>query len=124
MKKERKAVLISFSVKSSRFESHYERNTFFRKLYGWKQIIRKEVVGEDEREEPKKKVYTYHREGLLDEMPHERVDQSSFIVPEDDFEKIEEFFEEWGNKVMWRMFKVLLDKEEFDEMEEEEEVEE
>jgi hypothetical protein len=109
MKEEKKAVLIAFSVQSGKFESHYERNKFFRGLYGWKQTIRKEViVGESKK--PKKKFYTYQREGLLDEIPHEKVDQSSFIVPEDDAGKIMNFFKEWRDKVMWKSFKVLLDK--------------
>jgi len=108
MKEEKKAVLIAFSVQSGKFESHYERNKFFRGLYGWKQMIRKEVVVVG-RKKPKEKVYTYQREGLLDEIPHEKVDQSSFIVPENEFDKIERFMKEWRNKVMWKSFKVLLD---------------
>ena len=97
MKEEKKAVLICFNVKSGKFESNYERNKFFRGLYGWKQIINK------------KKNYVYEREGLLDEIPHKKVDQSSFIVPPDDFERIEQFFKEWRDKVIWRTFKILLD---------------
>jgi hypothetical protein len=96
--KKKRAVLICFSVKSGNFESHYERNKFFRGLYGWKQIIPKE-----------KKVYTYRREGVLDEIPHRKIDQSSFIVPEDGFEKIINFLKEWHDKVIWKTFKVLLE---------------
>ena len=112
MSTEKKAVLICFNVKSEKFESHYERNKFFRGLYGWKQIITKKIV----RKKPKieKKVYTYRREGLLDEMPHRKVDQSSFIVPEDNFETIINFLEDWHDKVIWKSFKVLLD-EDFEE---------
>ncbi|MFQ6120182.1 MAG: hypothetical protein ACE5KE_09885 [Methanosarcinales archaeon] len=109
---EKKAVLICFSVKSERFESHYERNKFFRGLYGWRQIITKNVVS-DKRPKIQKKVYTYRREGLLDEIPHKKVDQSSFIVPEDSFEKITSFLREWHDKVIWKAFKVLLE-EDFD----------
>lgn len=110
----RKMVLISFSVKSDEFDSNYERNKFFRELYGWKQTIPSE-----------KKTYEYHRRGLLDDMPHMRVDQSSFIVPEDNFDEMTEFFEEWHRKVMWKTFKVLLDDKEIREMFDEfEEVEE
>ena len=125
MEKERKAVLISFSVTSKKFESHYERNKFFRGLYGWKQMIRKVVVVQKGKPKPQEKFYTYHREGLLDEIPHKRVDQSSFIVPEGDFEKIETFLKEWHDKVMWKSFKVLLEDEDIfeDELEEEEEEE-
>lgn len=112
--KEKKAILICFSVKSGKFESYSERNKFFKKLYGWKQVIRKEV-----RMEKKEKAYVYKREGLLDEIPHLKVDQSSFIVPEDEFERIVEFLREWHDKVIWKTFKVLLD-EDFEELIEEE----
>lgn len=114
--KEKRGVLIAFSVKSKEFGSNYERNKFFKALYGWKQTIPKE-----------NKKYVYRREGILDEIPHEKVDQSSFIIPENSFEKIEEFFEEWSKKVIWRTFKVLLEEDELEEMFEdfeEEEVEE
>lgn len=112
MPREKKGVLIAFSVQSQKFESNSERNKFFRMLYGWKQIVPK-----DDKE------YVYERKGLLDEIPHEKVDQSSFIVPEDDFDRIERFFDEWSKKVIWKTFKVLLDEnieKEFEEWEEEE----
>jgi hypothetical protein len=121
VKEKRKAVLVAFSVKSGMFEGHYERNKFFRGLYGWKQMVRREIIV-GEKHKTKEKVYTYRREGLLDEIPHERVDQSSFIVPEDEFNKIEKFMKGWRNKVMWKAFKVLLeDKDIFEEEEEPEE---
>ena len=106
---QKKAVLIAFSVQSRKFESNTERNKFFRALYGWKQIIPNE-----------KKDYVYQREGLLDEMPHVRVDQSSFIIPEENSDKVFEFFDEWSEKVIWKNFKVLLEKS-FKDLEEEEE---
>ena len=109
MPKEKKAMLVCFSVKSEKFESHYERNKFFRRLYGWKQVITKRLSGK--KPEVQKKVYTYRREGLLDEMPHKKIDQSSFIVPENDFERITNFLEDWHDKVIWKSFKVLLDEE-------------
>lgn len=124
MQKEKKVVLITFSVNSQKFESHYERNKFFRGLYGWKQMIRKEVIVKTgKKPKNEEKVYTYRREGLLDEIPHEKVDQSSFLIPEDDFDRIEKFFDEWHNKVIWKTFKVLLDRD-IDEIEEDEEIEE
>jgi hypothetical protein len=112
MIKEKKAVLIAFTVQSQKFENNYERNKFFRLLYGWKQVIPKE-----------NKEYVYQRDGLLDEMPHMRVDQSSFIVPEDNFEKVDDFFNEWTDKVIWKHFKVLLEKS-FQDMLDEEDLEE
>ncbi len=105
--KEKKAVLITFSIRSERFESNSERNKFFKTLYGWNQTVIKTVKGT----KIQKKVYEYRREGLLDDIPHEKVDQSSFIIPENEFDKVEKFFEEWHNKVMWRTFKVLMESE-------------
>jgi len=105
---EKKAILVCFSVQSGRFASNYERNKFFRALYGWKQVVRKETT----KGRAKPKVYTYRRDGLLDEIPHEKIDQSSFIIPEEEFDKIDKFFREWSDKVIWRTFKVLLEKHE------------
>ena|SRR2546428_14128760 len=98
MRVERKAVLFCFSVKSGKFESNSERNKFFKNLYGWKQVVNRE-----------NKVYEYRREGILDDVPHQKVDQSAFIVPEDQFEKVANFLTEWHDKVMWKTFKVLLE---------------
>ncbi|MEM5855425.1 MAG: hypothetical protein QXK48_03785 [Candidatus Aenigmatarchaeota archaeon] len=111
MKTEKRAVLITFSVNSEKFESYYERNKFFRSLYGWKQMVKKEVFISNK---PKEKVYTYQREGLLNGIPHKKVDQSSFIIPEDEFDKVEKFMKEWGEKVMWKAFKVLLEEDIFE----------
>ncbi|MCD6226174.1 MAG: hypothetical protein J7J93_00015 [Candidatus Aenigmarchaeota archaeon] len=97
---EKKAILITFSVESKKFSSNYERNKFFRELYGWKQIIKKE-----------EKRYTYRRSGLLDEIPHLKVDQSMFIILEKHMQKMIEFLEDWEDKIRWNKFDVLLDKE-------------
>lgn len=107
---EKKGIMITFSIRTEKIKPS-EKTVFFRKLYGWKQV----VPNED-------KVYEYERPGILDEIPHEKVDQSSFIVPEDNFDEIMEFFDQWHNKVMLKTFKVLLDREMksiFDEFEEE-----
>jgi len=98
MREEKKAVLFCFSVRSGKFESNSERNKFFKELYGWKQIVNRE-----------NKVYKYRREGILDDVPHQKVDQSSFIVPEDQFNKVADFLSEWHDKVIWKTFKVLLE---------------
>lgn len=110
---EKKGILVVFSVRSNKFKSNYERTIFFKKLYGWKQVVPNEMT---------EKKYEYERPGILDEMPHEKVGQSSFIIPEDNFDDIMGFFEEWSNKIILRTFKVLLDRDtekEFDEWEEE-----
>jgi len=105
---EKRAILICFNVRSEKFESNYERNKFFRGLYGWKQMIKKETS------DGEKKTYVYEREGLLDEIPHKKVDQSSFFVDMDDAEEIFSFFEEWTDKVMLNAFKVILEDDIFD----------
>lgn len=109
---EKKGVLIAFSIKTEKTNGS-EKTKFFKQLYGWTQSVPKE-----------NKTYTYERKGMLDEMPYVKVNQSSFIVPEDNFDRVFEFFEEWSNNVMWKNFKILLDEEterEFDEWEEDEE---
>ena len=96
----KKGIIITFSVKSGdgKKRSNSERVKFFKQLYGWEQTI-----------PGKKKTYEYHREGVLDEAPHKRIDQSAFIVPEDEFGKVAEFFEQWHKKVIFNTFKVLIE---------------
>lgn len=99
----KKAVLICFNTRSERFDSNYERNKFFRGLYGWKQMIKKETA------DGKEKTYVYERTGILDEIPHKKIDQSSFFVDMDDADMIFKFFKEWTDKVMLNAFNVILE---------------
>lgn len=94
-----RTVLICFSVKTKKFNNNYERNRFFRELYGWKQIINRE-----------EKRYEYRREGLLDEIPNIRVDQSMFIIMKKHLDIMRKFFQEWEDKINWHEFDVLLDR--------------
>jgi len=96
----KRAVLITFTVKTSKFDSMSERNKFYKELYGWKQIVKKQ-----------EKRYVYRRDGLLDEMPHIKVDQSIFIIMKKHMEKMIKFLEEWEDKIKWDKFDVLLDEE-------------
>ncbi len=96
----RTAILIKFTIRTRNFGSNSERNKFFRELYGWKQI----VTTEDKR-------YEYRREGLLDEMPHLRVDKSMFIIMRKNLDRMRQFFEEWDDKINWNEFDVILRKE-------------
>jgi len=100
MIEKRRAILITFTVKTSRFDSNSERNKFYKELYGWKQIVKKE-----------EKRYTYRRDGLLDEIPHIKVDRSMFIIMKRHMERMRRFLDEWEDKIKWDMFDVLLDKE-------------
>lgn len=96
----KRAVLITFTVNTSKFGSISERNRFYKELYGWKQIVKKE-----------ERRYIYRREGLLDGIPHLRVDRSIFIVLREHMNKIRKFLKEWEDKIRWDMFDVLLDEE-------------
>jgi len=92
-----KTILISFSVETKKFESNTERNKFFRELYGWKQIVTKND-----------RKYIYDREGLLDEMPHIKVDKSIFIIEKKFEHMMAQFLKDWENKIKWNVFDVLL----------------
>ena len=97
-----RAVLISFSTHSEKFKSNYERNKFFRGLYGWTQVIRK-----DESE------YRYRREGLLDVIPHIKVDNSVFIVAMKEMEKLMKYMKEWDDKIDYDFMNIFLEPEEY-----------
>lgn len=101
-----RAILICYNVKSDKFDSNYERNKFFRGLYGWKQIIRKKTKNG-------KKKYVYERKGLLDQIPHKKVDQSSFFINTEDADHLFNFLDEWSEKVIWKTFNVLLEEDIF-----------
>ena len=99
----KKAVLISFSTHSEKFKSNYERNKFFRGLYGWNQIIKK-----------KKCKYEYRREGLLDEIPHIKVDNSVFIVAMKEMERLMKYMKEWEDKIDYDFMNIFLEPKEYE----------
>ncbi len=92
-------VIITFRTRTDRFESDYERNKFFRGLYGWKQIVPK-----------KDKKYQYHREGLLDHAEHEKIADSVFMIAVKDMHRVMRYFEEWDDKVDCEAMEVFLRK--------------
>jgi hypothetical protein len=91
------AVIITFHTKSEKFQSNYERIKFFRELYGWKQVVPKND-----------KKYFYRRNGLLDEMPHAKVADSSFMVAMRNLEQIMKFFRGWEDKVEYDIMEVMM----------------
>ncbi len=91
------AVIVTFDTVAERFESDYERNKFFRELHGWNQS----VPGHGKR-------YEYRRPGLLDGIPHVRVADSAFIVALEHMKQVEQFFDEWHEKVNCEMMKVMM----------------
>lgn len=108
IRKTNTAVLISFDIKSEKFESLSQRSRFFEELYGRNQIIRKA-----------EKTYKYHREGILDNMNHMRIDNSVFIIAQEHLRQMQEFMREWEDKVMFKTFPVLLKQQELKQLERE-----
>ena len=93
----KRAALISFDICSAKFKSNSERNRFFRGLYGWNQRVRSGG-----------KVYEYRREGLLDTVPHIKVDDSVFIVAQKALDEVMEYFEKWREKVNYKLLHVIV----------------
>ena len=106
-KKEQTAILISFDTIKERFESPSERNRFYWKLYGRKQVVVKET-----------KRYEYQREGLLKDIPNIKVSDSVFIIALEHMKKMMDFFNEWEDKIELKTFPVLLDEDELEELKE------
>lgn len=101
VEKEIKKVLITFSINGKTFKSAYEKNIFYRGLYGWKQIVKKQSG-----------IYKYEKGGLLNQIPHEKVDNSIFIIDKGNEEAIRDYFKQWHNKVMFQMFEVVREMQE------------
>lgn len=106
-KKGQEAILISFDTIKERFESPSERNRFYWKLYGRRQVVIK-----------KSRRYEYEREGLLEGIPHIKVANSVFIIALEHMKRMMKFFNEWEDKIELKTFPVLLDKDEMKELRE------
>lgn len=91
-----RVVLIKFTTKSKSFKSAYERNLFYRGLYGWRQVVRKSYGK-----------YEYRKAGLLDEMPSMRIGKSLFMIPMEHLKTMKEYLDEWYNKVNFETFEVV-----------------
>ena len=99
------AILVTFSINSSRFRSAYERNMFYRELYGWKQITRK-TYGR----------YEYQKDGFLDSIPYIRVDKSLIIIAIEFLDKLKSFFKEWDNKIKYSEFTIQLNQKDIEKL--------
>jgi len=91
----KRIVIITFTIRGDKFADPYERNSFYRRLYGWKQVVRKG-----------NSVYEYQKEGLLDTIPHVRIDQSLFAIADAHLREVESFFRRWKQKVMFNAFEM------------------
>ena len=92
------AALLTYDTDRNKFESVYERNKFYRGLFGYKQTVKKNG-----------KKYEYEKEGLMDEIPGMRIDDSVFIIATSYTDRVEEYFSDWGEKVTHRIFTVLIE---------------
>ncbi|MFB6182629.1 MAG: hypothetical protein ABEI78_01050 [Candidatus Nanohaloarchaea archaeon] len=94
----KEAALLTYNTKKENFESVYERNKFYRGLFGYKQTVKRNG-----------KKYEYEKDGIMDEIPNIRIDDSVFIIKKSGIYKVEEYFEDWKNKVSHHIFTVLIE---------------
>ena len=95
---ETEAALFTYNTERKNFDSVYERNKFYRGLFGYKQTVRKNG-----------KEYSYEKDGLMDEIPHMRIDDSVFVTSTNYVSRIKTYFEEWGEKVSIHVFTVIIE---------------
>lgn len=97
MTRKQEASLITYNTKREEFESMYERNKFYRGLFGYTQKVKKNG-----------KTYEYEKKGLMDEIPNVRIDDSVFIISKNHNNKVKQYFKEWEPKISHHIFTVLL----------------
>jgi hypothetical protein len=95
---EKEASLLTYNTVREKFESVYERNKFYRGLFGYRQTVRKNG-----------KEYEYDKDGLMDRICCVRIDDSVFVVAKQAIEEVEEYFSDWGDRVNYRLFRVVLE---------------
>ncbi len=95
-------VIITFHTRNDRFDSEYEKSKFFRELHGWKQTVPRNG-----------KRYVYLRKGVLGEVQHIRVGESTFIVPSEQAKTVMDYFQEWADKVEVEMMDMMMKQREF-----------
>ncbi len=92
------ASLLTYNTEREKFESVYERNKFYRGLFGYRQTVKKNG-----------KKYEYDKDGLIDRIPNVRIDDSVFIIPDRTIDRVEEYFSKWGDKVSYHIFTVIIE---------------
>jgi len=95
-------VIVTFHTQKERFDSDYDKSKFFRELHGWKQTVPRNG-----------KRYVYERKGLLGEVPHVKVSESTFIVKTEEAKPVMDYFQEWADKVQVEMFEMMMRQQEF-----------
>lgn len=94
----KKASLLTYNTQRKHFDSVYERNKFYRGLFGYRQTVKRNG-----------KKYEYEKDGVMDEVPNIRIDNSVFIVAKSGVSRLEDYFAEWKNKVEHRFFTVIVE---------------
>jgi len=100
-----RALLVAYDTNRDRFDSLYERNKFFRGLFGYRQTVTENG-----------KTYRYEKEGLLSTIPTIKVEDSVIILQDDDAETLMEYLDDWAPQVEYRTFTVVLGDEDWDEL--------
>jgi hypothetical protein len=93
------ASLLTYSTEKKNFDSVYERNKFYRGLFGYTQTVKKNG-----------KTYEYDKNGLMDRIPNIRIDDSVFILAQRHRDKVKDYFVEWEPKVSYHIFTVVIEK--------------
>ena len=84
----REAILFSYDTRREKFDSLYDRNKFYRGLFGYRQTVRENG-----------KVYRYEKKGLINKMPHIKVEDSVIILLEEDSPCLREYLERWSFRI-------------------------
>lgn len=98
-------MLVAYDTIKEKFESRYERNKFYRGLFGFKQEVKQE-----------KSTYHYQKEGLMDCIPHIKVEDSVFIIAQKYLQELKDYFKQWGTGVEYETFKVVLEEDKRDKL--------
>lgn len=99
------ATIITYTTRQEAFASRSERNRFYRGLFGYRQVVRRND-----------KVYRYEKPGLMDEVPHIKVADAVVIVERGDADQVTGYLDGWGGKVAYESYPIVLeDREELNE---------
>lgn len=102
----REAILFSYDTKKEMFDSLYDRNKFYRGLFGYKQTVKENG-----------KVYRYEKKGLINKLPHIKVEDSVIILGKENSCCMRDYLEKWSPKVDYRTFRVILNNKQKEELE-------
>ncbi len=99
VRKYERVAIVTFDIKTKKFKSRYEINKFFRGLYGWKQT----VPSHD-------KKYCYHRQGILDQVPHAKIADSVLLVTLKHLQDVLNYLRQWEEKIDYEIINMMIEK--------------